>query len=397
MRQLLVIAILLFAGGIAAAQPAEPAPPPPDPQAQFDAAFAAMTRGDFAGAVVGFRAVAAAATDPELRGAARQLGRLAEDFARRGGRLSFGDTQDDAPGSAGKPPGTTGVAAVSEDDERDGGRASFVVTTTLAALYSGVVLIDLADIDDVRIGTLAVMGSTAAGLVGALYGTRGRTMTGGMADAWSLGMMVGAGNALLLSGPFGLFDSTTNTSEKIQSFVLASTWGVASAGLLVAEHYRPTRAQVSVTTTVSAMGLASTLLSLAIVQPDDLDGDVFLSLTAAGLDVSLGVGAFFAGKLDWSLSRARYVGLSAFLGGLAGVGTSLLVFANGSGESDGDNIARLAAGITLTGLWGGFALGTYLTRDMPPHARFRQRADSPPMVTPTVIRDAPGVAVVGAF
>jgi hypothetical protein len=284
----------------------------------------------------------------------------------------------------------------SEDDERDGGRASFVVTTTLAALYSGVVLLDLSDLDDVRSGTLVVMGSTAAGLVGALYGTGGRTMTGGMADAWSLGLMVGAGNALLLAGPFGLYGATSNASEKVQSFVLGSSWGVAAAGLLVADHFRPTRAQVSVTTTIGAMGLASTLLSLAIIQPDDLDGDAFLSLTAAGLDVGIGVGAVFAGKLDWSLSRARYVGLSAFLGGLAGVGTSLLLFANG-GDGDSDNLGRAVAGITLTGLWGGFALGTYLTRDMAPHARFRQRADAPPMVAPTVIRDAPGIAVVGAF
>jgi len=37
------------------------------------------------------------------------------------------------------------VVAVSEGGERDGGRAGFVATTTLAALYSSSVRIELAD------------------------------------------------------------------------------------------------------------------------------------------------------------------------------------------------------------------------------------------------------------
>jgi hypothetical protein len=152
---------------------------------------------------------------------------------------------------------------------------------------------------------------------------------------------------------------------------------------------------VSVTSTIGLMGLASTLLSLAIVQPDDTDGNTFLAVTAGGLDAGLAVGAAFARNVDWSLSRARLVGLSAFLGGLAGVGTSLLLFADAGG--DADNTARLAAGITLGGLWGGFALGAYLTREMAPDYRFRQRAGATPLVAPTMIRDAPGVAVAGMF
>jgi len=397
MGRFLVVVCLLFATRVSSAQPGEPMPPPPPDdmqpvpspadRAQFDAAFDAMTRGDFAAAVVGFRAVLATTGDPELRGAANQLGRLADDLARRGGRLTFGA----APGTV---PPVGEVVGVSEDDEVDGGRASFVVTTTIAALYSGVVLIDLLDSEDVRSGTLVVMGSTAVGLLGSIYGTSGRTMTGGMADAWSLGLSVGAGNALLLASPIGLFDTDTNQSEKIQTFVLGATWGAATAGLVLADRIRPTRAQVNVTGTFGVMGLASTLLSLAIVQPDDLDGDTFLTLTAVGLDAGLGVGAGFASKLDWSLSRARYVGLSAFLGAVAGGGTSLLLFA----DSGDNNSGRLAAGITLAGLWGGFFLGNHLTRDMAPDYRFRRvAATASALVAPTVIRDAPGVAVVGAF
>ncbi len=385
MRPLLPLLALLAGTGTAVAQDVDSGPPPAPPidssQARFDAGFAAMIRGDFAAAASMFRAVAASSPDPDLRGSANQLGRLADDYARRGARLSFG-----AP------------AGVSEDDAQEGGRASFVVTTTIAALYSGVVLVDLADTNDVRAGTLIVMGSTAVGLASSLYGTRGHTMTGGMADSWSLGLMLGVGNSLLLSEPLGLFDSSTNRSEKIQLFVLGSAWGGAAAGLIAADKLRPTRAQVSVVSTIGAMGVASTLLGLAIVQPSDLAGSTFLTITAAGLDAGIAAGAGFAGKLDWSLSRARLVGLSAFLGALAGGGTSLLLFANDGNENSG----RLAAGITLAGLWGGFALGTRLTQDMSPDYRFRKKAGSTAMLAPTVIgggpiKPTPGVALTGSF
>ena len=393
MVRILSVVVFLLAAGPAAAQPGEALQPPPhaeptaDLRPQYDAAFEAMLRGDLPTASAGFRAVAAATSDPELRGAASQLARLADTLASRGARLTFDDA---APGM---PAPVTGVVTRSEDDEPDAGRASFVVSTTIAALYSGVVLIDLADIGDLRAGTLVVMGSTTAGLLGSLYGSRGRTMTGGMADAWSLGLAVGAGNALLLSGPLGLYEASSNASEKVQTFVLGTTWGLAAAGLVAADRIRPTRAQVNVVGTFGMMGLASTLLSLAMVQPDELSGDAFLTITAVGLDAGLAAGVGFAGTLDWSLSRARLVGLSAFLGALAGGGTSLLLFA----ESGNSNSARLSAGITLAGLWGGFGLGMHLSRNMAPDHRFRARSSTSALLAPTIIHDAPGVAVLGSF
>jgi hypothetical protein len=391
MRHAVVVAALLLGATPVLAQP-DAAPPPVAPvgDAEFKAAFDAMTRGDFATAAAGFRTVAQLAADPELRGAAIQLGRLADEYARRGGRLSF----DAGPGARlpGGPLRTREV--VNEDDEPDGGRTTFIVTTTLASLYTGVVAIDLTNTDDIRGGTLLVMGSTAAGLVGSIYGTKGRPMTGGMADAYGLGMMVGVGNALFLSGPIGLFDSgVNNQSEKIQLFVLGSAWGGATAGLLAADAIKPTRAQVSVAGTIGVMGLASTLLGLAMIQPDDLDGDTFLLITAAGLDVGLGAGAAFASKLDWSLNRARLVGLSAFLGALAGGGTSLLLI----GEDGNENSGRLAAGITLAGLWGGFALGAHLTSDMAPDYRFRRHTGTNAMLAPTPMKNGAGLSLVGTF
>lgn len=386
---------LALAGVLAMAtsSAAQPAAPPADEQAQFDAAFEAMLRGDFAAASAGFKTLAQTAATPERRASSSELAHLADELLARGGRLTFsaapGAAADEPPLAAAPAPA---VIAISEDDARDGGRASFVLTTTMASFYSGFVLLDLVDVDDVRTGTAVVLGSTAAGVVGSIYGTRDRTMTGGMADAWRLGLFAGAGNALLLSQPLGFYDADTNASEKVNSFTLVSSWGAATAGLLVADQIRPTRAQVTVVETFGLMGVASTLLSLAIVQPNDLSGDAFTTITALGLDGGLAAGALFAGKLDWSYSRARYVELSAFLGGLAGVGGSILLLA----DRGGDDTARLAAGITLAGLWGGFALGTHLTRDMAPDYRFR-RAGALTTIAPTSIRNAPGLALTGTF
>src|SRR6185503_14542375 len=97
-----LVALSLLVAAPALAQPGADEPPPPpapvaDPaQPQFDAAFDAMTRGDFATAAAAFRAVARTASDPELRGAANQLGRLADDYARKQARLSFGARLPDA-------------------------------------------------------------------------------------------------------------------------------------------------------------------------------------------------------------------------------------------------------------------------------------------------------------
>ena len=77
---------------------------------------------------------------------------------------------------------------------------------------------------------------------------------------------------------------------------------------------------------------------------------------------------------------------------VAGGGTSVLLFA----DSGSDNTLRAAAGITLAGLWGGFALGTHLTREMAPDYRFRRQQPTA-MLAPTTIRDAPGLVLSGTF
>jgi hypothetical protein len=387
MARSFVLAMLLLSVAVARAQPADPAGPPSiapsGPQVspavdrgQFDAAFDAMVRGDFANASAGFHAVAIAGA-PELRSAATELARLADSYLSRGTHL----TLSDAPGAA------TGANAISEDDVPTGGRTSFIVTTTIASLYSGFVLVDLLGVDDLRAGTALVMGTTTAGVVGSVFGTRGRTITGGMAEAYSLGLFTGAANALLLSQPLGLFSS----SSDVLTFTLASSWGLATAGLIAADRIRPTRGQVNVVQTYGLMGIGSTWLTLAMAQPQSLSGDSFMTITALGLDGGLAVGAGFAAKLDWSNSRARLVQMAALLGVIAGAGTSFILLS----DFGSDNTDRLAAAITLAGMWGGFVTGVYLTRDMEPDYRFR-RASSVSLA-PAPIPHGGGLSVVGSF
>lgn len=377
-----------------------------DDRARYDAAFDAMLKGDVVDAAAGFATVAQTAQDPQLRTQAAELGRLAHELALRHARMTFDAPPAPATGAAGGGLSVAGEGGgVSEDDTPTGGRASFVVTTTLGALYTGVVAIDLLDINDTRTGVLLVMGTTAGGVIGSLYGTQGRRMTAGMANAWFIGQWAGAGNALLLSSPLGLYDGT-NTDKKVLSFTLGASWGAATAGLLIADRYQPTAAQTNITGTFGVMGIASTLGALAIIQPSNLGSKTFLTLMAVGLDGGIGAGTMFANRLDWSKSRVLYVDLAAFLGVVAGGGTSLLIFADG--KSSGDTTARVSAAITLAGMWGGFALGAHLTRDMAPDYRFRTQTPTQPTATisPTILHDntsahsganMPGVALVGQF
>ena len=259
---LAVIAWLLPAAALRA-QPSETAPtetvpstnPPAPPsvdaaaKADYDDAFAAMIAGDFARAAIGFDGVAARTQDHDLAAAARELGRLAHELSAR--QLSF-----NAPAP---------LTAPGPIEEKDEGRTSFIVWTTMYGAYAGVVLIDDANIDDFRAGILTVTGTTAIGLFGSLYTTRGRTMTGAMSDAYSLGMIEGFVNAGLLASPAGL-----DSSESVQTTLLLSGAAGGGAGLLFGSELSPTRGQIAFASTMSLLGFASTGLSIGLIRPSDI-------------------------------------------------------------------------------------------------------------------------------
>jgi hypothetical protein len=168
---LIAIAALLAIAAPVAAQPgAPPVPPPPPPDGSMpppddavmiDAArvayqrgFAALLVNDFTTARASFAEAATTAVDPELRGAAREMGRLTDELAARRGRIVLDGAATGMP--------ALGTADSTRDDP-DEGRAGIIVTTTLASIYAGAVVADLADTGDARAITGIVVATTGVG------------------------------------------------------------------------------------------------------------------------------------------------------------------------------------------------------------------------------------------
>lgn len=391
----LVAAALAVPPRLAAAQPGTaptPAPPPvpsqpeppPDPQPEaprdpglgaYQAGYAALIAGDLTTARARFTVAAQEALDPELRGAARELGRLTDELIARQGKILYGAA------AAG--------ALTDEGEDPADGRTGFVASTTIASLYAGVVLIDLSDTDDARGGAAILLLSTGAGFVASLFGSRGRTITGGTSEAYSTGLLIGAANGLLLFEPLG-----ADSSEQVQLSILGGMALVGGAGFLYGQNYRPTRGQMSFAGTLATLGIASAGLGLVVTNPD-IEADTVLVTMAAGLDLGAAAGLVLGKDLTWSSGRARLVWLGALLGAVGGFGTAILIGGDG-GDSDGDTYGRLTAGATLAGTWGGFGLATYLTRDMRPDRRYRVGA-SGPVLAPLAVPRGAGVGLAGTF
>jgi len=347
-------------------------------KAQYAKAFQALVEGDFDAAISGMTAVAKDARLATTRAAANELLRLAVQLKAKG-------TQ---PGAV-KPP----AAARDREADRTAGRTTVVTTTTVASIYAGAVLIDLINAgDDFRASVGIIAGATALGFLGSFYGTRDKSITEGAADTYSLGVGLGLANALLLALPIGLDDS-----EQFQSFALGGLVAGGVAGMYFGDRVRPTRGQAYFVGTTSTLGIATVGLGLGLVQPSGLDTDTVLLLLTAGLDGGAAAGLYMAQDLDWSLSRARLVGLGTFLGAFAGWATgALLTGANFDENSDSD--ARTWAGMTMAGMWGGVALAARLTRGMTPSKRHQTGDTAQRMVLPTMIAGkAPGLAFGGSF
>lgn len=380
---MIAFAALFVWSNVASAQPAQPPPPVserPAAQAEYDKAFSALVDGDYDAAIAGMARASQLATLATTRAAANEMRRLAVQLKQRAA-------------SGGPATRSPLITARDREADRTAGRTTFITTTTIASMYAGIVLIDLLNQgDDFRASIGVVTAATALGFLGSFYGSRGHTITEGAADTYSLGLGLGLGNALLLALPLDL-----DTSEQFQSFVLAGSVAGGVAGMYLGDRLRPTRAQAHFVGTTSTLGIASVGLGLGILQPSGIDADTVLLLLAGGLDVGAGAGLYMSQDLDWSLSRARLVGLGTFLGAFAGWATgALLTGAEFDGNGDAD--ARTWASTTLAGMWGGFALTWHLTRDMVPGKRHQIANAQQQFVLPTMVAGtAPGLAIAGSF
>jgi hypothetical protein len=388
------VLVLVWLGSGTSLGQAQPAPSPPAAaevapdeaiRAAYDGAFAALLAGHFDAAIAGFGQVAASSADPEQRAAARELQRLA--LALSAQRVHFVvELAQSAPG-----PAATVEPAKHDWEDPAAGRTSFVISTTLASVYGGVVLIDLLDVgDDARPSAGFLMASAAAGFLGSYYGSRGRAISEAQTDAYSLGLSLGAGNGLLLAFAADLDD----TSERVQMLTFGSMVVGGVSGLWLARETRPTRGQVMVTNITATLGFATAGLGLLVLQPDVEDGDAILWTLAGGLDAGTAIGMVLAPQVEWSLARARLTGLGAFLGGLTAWGSAVLITGT---DIEATRQGRIWSGSALAGLWAGFGLGAYFTRRMEPDPRYLERAAASTLVMPTAVPGGLGLALSGSF
>ncbi len=275
-------------------------------------------------------------------------------------------------------------------DDPSAGRTEFIVSSTLGAAYAGAVVLDLIDNDDVRVGAGVMLLSTGLGLAGSIYGSRGLRITEATGEAYASGMVWGAATGLLLT-----LGADVETSESMQLATLAGGFAGGALAFALSDHLDPTRGQVNFVGTGAILGVATSALTLVVVQPDNVQSTTVAWTVLGGLQVGTLAAAALLPEIDWSVSRTRLVTLGAAVGVLTGWGVMMLVSGDDSLEP------RAVGGMALAGLWGGFGLAAWLTEDMKPDPRY-----TAPRVTgalaPTVLatargRAAPGLAWSGRF
>jgi hypothetical protein len=377
-----VVGTVLLCGGVrgAAAQAPPPTADTADVQGAYDRAFAALLRRDWATATALFDEVAARSVEADRRAAARELAR----FARS---ASVADAS---------------AASDLDVEDRTSGRASFVVSTTLASFYAGFVLDDLLAIASYEGTVAAVTATTAAGLTSSLFGSRAFTISEGTASAYSTGILVGLGNGLLLAPPLGI-DADAECGEicgdgEVNQAYLGFGLGTmivgGAAGAYLGHRFDPTAPQGRLVSLLAFNGLVTAGLMTAMLAGDDsdLNSDDVLLILGGGLDAGLAAGIAVAPRLDWSGARTTYVTLGEAVGALGGFAVAAMAV----GDDDGSEEAY--AGLILGGTWAGFAGAVYLTSGMTPHRRYQRVASSTVALTPTWSSDGGrGVSLAGTF
>ena len=346
-----------------------PAVDPPELRDAYERAFTLLIGEQWEAALAALNDVATRSVEPERRAAARELARYAHEMDERA---------------------ETGP-------KRTSGRASFVATTTMASFYAGFVLDDLLAVDDYKSQTMLVTGVTFAGFAASLLGSRGKKITESMSAGYASGLLVGAGNGLLLAPRLGIEpDSSSSSDGEVNDgylgFGLVTMAAGGAAAMYLSDCFYPTPAQAQFAGLMGMNGLATMGLGLAMIQPDNMDYKNILTLLALGLDGGVVGGVALGRILTWSKSRLTYVSLAEFLGGLTGVAVTVVAVDN----ADSDDGVRMGAGLVLGGLWGGFALAAHLTSDMAPDPRYRLTAPAVTLV-PMVSDHTQGLAVAGAF
>jgi hypothetical protein len=355
--------VALSRGGLAVTQ----APPAPgadsaDLIATYDAAFEALAMGDAGRAASGFDTVLGGVVDPGRRAAAGELGRLARRImALRAAQIPA------APRLAPAPP-----APLPPLDDHSGD-IEFVGASTVLGAYMGVVANDLFAVQSDASQTSVITLFTAGSFVLTLYAAGDAHITGGMSEAYSSGLILGLANGLLLApilgidpdGPADGSDGDVNQNYLLLG--LGSMVLMGAGGMAVAYGVDATRGQVRF---ANLLGLSATAtFGLAMVAGDvDWQAESVAAILAGGLDLGVGLGLVLTPHIDWSTGRVSLVAASECLGFLAGMSVAQLALGSDDHDESGESLFDRTSGVVIVtaGMWVGFALGAFMTRNMAP-------------------------------
>ena len=272
------------------------------------------------------------------------------------------------------------------------GRTRVIVSSTLASFVAGLQLPDILQVQDLRAGATGVFVTTAAGFLASTLAVKDRKITEAMADAYDLGLLLGAANGGLLAG------AATDDERTISGAMLGGMTLGGFAGMSIARQLNPTRGQVGFVALTSKMGMASAAFGLGL-GGQAMDDDNSLGALVAGMDIGAVAGLAVAPRIKWSLSRTRLVGLGSFLGALAGWSAAAVISGgditqvNGKGQIQDSTSQAMAAG-ALLGMWGGFGITSKLTSKMPVSSRYQGKKT---IISPTQVKGGLGLSLSGVF
>ena len=309
---------------------------------RYQAARAALLRGELTAAATGFAAVAA---DPEagsLAAPARELATACRELSQRGRFVLEG-----APSPGARP-------------DRSG-RAELALYQTLHGAWLGAGLGVVADVSNPKVYALLSVLGAGAGLGGALALSRDVAMPTGRADAINSATSWGSFNGALVSAILG---ASTRGG-------VAGTLGGGLGGLALTVAATSTRSpgagDVAIVNSGGIWGLATGAFLIMLTEPSTTAGQVVALVTT---DAGLLAMALLAPHLEVSRGRSLLIDAGGVVGVLAGLTIPALA---------GSRSGKAYAVAGLAGMGAGLGLTAWLSRDWDVEER------GGPALTPAVL------------
>jgi hypothetical protein len=325
-------------GGAEAEPPASAAPgasraaPAGDPIWEaFDAAFAALARGDKANAKTQLEAIAREhATHPAASAATDVLSKWSD-----GKRLPVDDSFfDDDPHQPEKP--------------TKGARAELALYQTIHGIAVGIEVCIVIECDEATAVVLLPLVGAGAGLVGALSFS-GDGITPGHRSLINSGTSWGAFNGAMMLGIADVDDA------QVAGLTLLAGQGLGiAAGEVLWHTLSPKQGHVALANSAGIWSGVLTLLTFGATDAD-LEADAALGTILAAVDAGLVIGGVVSSRYPMSRSRSLIIDSGGVLGYLGGFGTAVLIA--------GDPDQQLAFGSALGGVVLGLGAATFFTRD----------------------------------